>query len=89
MNITDIQDIPTVSAKLANMRKPQEFIVSRVEGNSIDTIYIQSDKSTGAFYPETGKGKFTTKGPYYVDLCAALPYTFPKSFVEECMKVLA
>jgi hypothetical protein len=76
----------TVTAKLAKMRKPQEFIVQAWAGNE---VYIQSDKATGSFDPKTGEGRFTTSGPYFTHLSFACPYTFPKSFVEECMKVLA
>jgi len=82
MNITNIADIPTVSAKLANMRKPQEFIVA----NGKDGVLLK----TGLVYiQQTGEGVLSTAGPYYVHLSGAPRYTFPKSFVEECMKVLA
>lgn len=76
-----------VVGKLANMRKPQEFSVSPLsDGN---TIYVQSDKSTGRFDLRTGKGVLNTKGSYFVHLNAALgakPFTFPAEFVTACLE---
>lgn len=70
-----------VSAKLGNMRKPQEFIVSAYDNGDLQ---VQSDKSIGEFDPNTGIGKLTTKGPYFHHLAFATPYQFPPEFVEAC-----
>lgn len=68
--------IKTFEAKLANMRKPQEFVVYPRK-NHADTIKIQSDKSIGQFDPVTGEGVLNTKGQYFVHLAMGVPYTLP------------
>lgn len=73
-----------VNAKLANMRKPQEFMVSPM---SDDRIMIQSDKSIGIFDYKTGEGRLCMKGCYFPHLALAVPYTFTREFVRECLAV--
>ena len=75
-----------ITAKLGNMRKPQEFIVypTSNQGN----VIVQSDKSIGAFDAKTGEGMLNTKGCYFVHLnrqLGAKPYTFPTDFVVKCI----
>lgn len=75
----------TVTAKLANMRKAQEFIVMPMSDGK---IMVQSDKSIGAFDFRTGKGKLNTKGKYFIHLnMGAVAFTFPAEFVSECLRV--
>lgn len=77
-----------VSAKLANMRKPQEFMVTMSDKGN---IMIQSSKSIGMFNPETGKGLLNVKGCYFVHLSTlggAKPYEFPAEFIAECKEAL-
>ena len=75
-----------VTAKLGNMRKPQEFIVypTSDKGN----VIVQSDKSIGAFDAKTGEGVLNTKGCYFPHLnqfLGAQPFTFPTDFVVQCI----
>ena len=75
-----------VTAKLGNMRKPQDFVVypPSDKGN----IIVQSDKSIGAFDIRTGEGMLNTKGCYFPHLnaiCGAIPFTFPDDFVLKCI----
>lgn len=75
-----------VTARLGNMRKPQDFVVypPSDKGN----IIVQSDKSIGAFDIRTGKGVLNTKGCYFPHLnsiCGATPYIFPDAFVLQCI----
>lgn len=72
-----------VTAKLANMRKPQEFSVMPRSDN---TIQVQSERAIGAFDPKTGAGRLNTKGCYFPHLAAATPYQFPPEFVEQCLR---
>lgn len=78
-----------VSAKLANMRKPQDFtIYPRSKGSPLMTV--QSDKSIGMFNVDTGNGMLNTTGCYFPHLSKAMgakPYQFPKEFVEKCLEV--
>jgi hypothetical protein len=76
--------IKTVTAKLGNMRKPQEFVVyPRKDG---ELVKVQSDKSIGVFDPETGVGRLCTKGSYGPDLVLnGQPYTFPADFVASAL----
>lgn len=77
-----------VTAKLANMRKPQEFSVMRDQNG----IYIvQSDKSTGRFDGK-GRGWLNTKGTTFAHLTfylGARAYDFPAEFVQECQEIYA
>jgi hypothetical protein len=73
-----------ITAKLGNMRKPQEFIVYPGEGDLI----VQSDKSIGKFNRETGKGVLNTRGAYFPHLTMILgakEYQFPMEFVIACV----
>lgn len=75
-----------VTAKLGNMRKPQEFVVypASDKGN----VIVQSDKSIGAFDAKTGEGILNTKGCYFPHLnqfCGARPFSFPTEFVIQCI----
>ena len=74
-----------ITAKLGNMRKPQDFIVYPQSG-STDVIIVQSDKSIGMFDPDTGKGKLNTRGNYFPHLHYGQVYQFPKEFVKECIE---
>lgn len=73
-----------VVGKLANMRKPQEFLVRPATDG---TLYIQSDKSTGKFDFRTGEGVLNTKGTTFMHLqgLGAQPFTFPPDFVRACL----
>jgi len=76
----------SVTAKLGNMRKPQEFVVypPSDKGN----VIFQSDRAIGAFDIKTGEGVLNTKGCYFPHLnqiCGARPYTFPQDFVLQCI----
>ena len=76
----------TVSAKLANMRKEQEFVVYPFKLGE-HFVTVQSDKSIGQFDIETGKGVLNTKGSYFPHLSfGALPYQFPPEFVMACLE---
>ena len=83
--------IKTVTAKLATMRKPQEFVVYPFTPESTGSITVQSDKAIGQFDPITGQGMLNSKGSsskYFVHLMpqlGAVPYTFPREFVDECI----
>ena len=75
-----------VTAKLGNMRKPQEFIV--YPRSDRENIIVQSDKSIGSFDAKTGIGVLNTKGCYFPHLqrfCGAVPFTFPTDFVAQCI----
>jgi hypothetical protein len=76
-----------VTAKLGNMRKPQEFVI--YPPSDKDNIIVQSDKSIGAFNIKTGEGVLNTKGCYFPHLnpiCGAKPFVFPTDFVLACIK---
>jgi hypothetical protein len=78
-----------ITAKLGNMRKPQEFSVYPFNDGD-RTITVQSDKSIGQFDPITGKGVLNSKGSnakYFMHLSpsyGAVPFDFPLDFVEQC-----
>jgi hypothetical protein len=75
-----------VTAKLGNMRKPQDFVV--YPGKDGEDLVVQSDKSIGKFNRETGKGVLNTKGCYFPHLTSFLgakPYDFPMDFVVSCV----
>lgn len=80
-----------VTAKLATMRKPQEFVVYPPSTDDKGRIVVQSDKAIGIFEPETGKGLLNWRGSnskYFVHLhrqLGAEPYTFPEVFIAACM----
>lgn len=74
-----------VVGKLANMRKPQEFLVRPA---SDGTVYVQSDKSTGRFDFRTRKGVLNTKGTSFMHLnpvLGAVEFEFPADFVKACL----
>ena len=78
----------TVTAKLGNMRKPQEFIVTRTDKGR---YMVQSDKSIG-WFGDDSKGMLNIKGSYFVHLnpqLGAKPYTFPYDFVASCIAACA
>jgi len=83
--------IKTVTAKLATMRKPQNFVIYPFKPESNGTITVQSEKAIGRFDPVTGQGVLNSKGQsykYFVHLMpqmGAVPYTFPREFVDECV----
>lgn len=73
-----------ITAKLSNMRKPQDFIVWRTDKGR---YIIQSDKSIG-WFGDDSKGMLNTKGSYFPHLSPTLgakPYTFPPTFVIDCI----
>lgn len=75
-----------VSAKLGNMRKPQDFIVLPVKRGDDPLLMIQSDKSIGIFNYRTGEGRLNTKGCYSPHLAMAKPFNFPMDFVAACLE---
>lgn len=77
--------VKRVWAKLANMRKEQDFLPQLTSGGR---IIVQSDKSIGSFDPATGEGKLNTKGCYFPHLAIATPYKFPPDFVKACIEAL-
>jgi len=74
-----------VSAKLGNMRKPQEFIAMPMSGSQ-PLIMVQSDKSIGFFDYRTGEGKLNTQGCYFPHLSMAKPFRFSQEFVQACLE---
>lgn len=79
--------LPSVTAKLGAMRKPQRFLISPM---STGEILVQSAKSIGKFDPATGVGILNTKGSYFPHLhpvMGAKPFTYPAEFVAEAVKV--
>lgn len=77
--------IAKVTAKLGNMRKPQEFVVTRTDKGR---YIVQSDKSIGAFGDDSF-GLLNIKGCYFTHLnqeLGAKPYQFPAQFVSECIE---
>jgi hypothetical protein len=84
--LKEVRIMKTVTAKIANMRKPQEFVVylTSDKGN----IIVQSDKCIGSFDAKTGIGLLNTKGCYFPHLSqfmGAKQFTFPTEFVLQCM----
>jgi hypothetical protein len=89
--------IKTVTAKLATMRKPQEFVIYPVDlsdPTKPTSITVQSDKAIGKFDPATRKGVLNFRGSnskYFPHLSASLgavPYEFPKEFVEAVLNAI-
>ena len=81
----------TVTAKLAGMRKPQEFVVYPFNpAYDNGTIKVQSDHAIGEFDRKTGKGILNWRGSnskYNVHLSiGAEPYQFPIEFVAQCQE---
>lgn len=81
----------TVTAKLATMRKPQEFVVYPFKPENNGHVIVQSDKAIGQFDPITGAGVLNWRGSggkYFMHLNAfmgAEPFQFPMDFVNECI----
>jgi hypothetical protein len=81
--------IKRVTAKLGTMRKPQNFIVYPKSTDGDGLMIVQSDKSIGAFDPETRKGVLNIKGCYFLHLnriMGAKPFEFPQEFVDDCLE---
>jgi len=77
---------PSVTAKLANMRKPQRFWPQRDQNQ---VYMVQSDKSIGRFDGQ-GRGILNTTGAYFMHLShfmGAKAYQFPAEFVQECQEI--
>jgi len=77
----------SVTAKLGTMRKERRWLVSPM---SDGRMMVQCGDRIGEFWPQTGKGRLSTKGPYFVHLhpqLGGIEFTFPAEFVAECMKV--
>ncbi len=76
----------SVTAKLGNMRKEQNFSVQRDQNG----IYmVQSDKSIGRFDGK-GRGWINFKGAYFHHLTfflGAKAFDFPAEFVQECQEI--
>jgi hypothetical protein len=75
----------TVSLKLANMRKAQEFVVS---ATSDGRFILQSDKAIGIFKLSDGIGKLNTKGCYFPHLTFAAPYNLTVPELLACREAL-
>lgn len=77
------------TAKLATMRKPQDFTV--YPGGPDEVVQVQSDRAIGRFDPQTGVGVLNWRGSsakYGVHLSKFLgaeDFTFPADFVAECL----
>ena len=78
-----------ITAKLAGMRKAQEFTVYPFKPGEL--ITVQSDKAIGQFCPVTGQGVLNWRGSggkYFMHLSkfiGAEDYQFPMDFVEACV----
>lgn len=86
----------TVTAKLATMRKAQEFVVyprPTNVGADYNLVMVQSDKAIGRFDQTTGKGILNYKGSnskYGHDLAperGAIPFQFPQDFIDQCLDI--
>lgn len=81
----------TVNAKLAGMRKEQEFVVYPFNLGD-KTITVQSDKAIGIFDRVTGKGLLNWRGsnskyfPHLNKFMGAEDYQFPAEFVQACFE---
>ena len=79
----------TVTAQLAGMRKPQEFVVYPHQDGA-STVTVQSDRAIGQFDPKTGAGILNWRGsnskyfPHLARMLGAEPYHFPVEFVYQC-----
>jgi predicted dehydrogenase len=78
----------TITAKLAGMRKPQEFVVYPRDGAS---VVVQSDRAIGQFDARTGEGVLNWRGSnekFFRHLAPSLgaePYQFPTEFVARAI----
>lgn len=84
----------TVKAKLAGMRKPQDFVVYKPNMDDPTkpvNVIVQSDRAIGQFDPATRKGLLNYKGShskYFHHLnkmFGAEEFEFPEEFVREVM----
>jgi hypothetical protein len=81
---------PTITAKLANMRTTQTFVVYPRDNDRAPVI-VQSERAIGSFDPHTGEGVLNWRGAkqkYFHHLSPALgaePYTFPSEFVAQAL----
>ena len=81
--------VQTVTAKLAGMRKAQDFVVYPFKLGQT-TILIQSDRCIAKFETETGAGVINwrgSNGKYFMHLSefmGAEKYQFDADFVLEC-----
>ena len=76
----------SVTAKLANMRKPQRFVVQR---DQFGHYHVRSDKSCGDFDGK-GRGILNTKGNTFAHLSLAMgvkAFTYPAEFLQECQEL--
>jgi hypothetical protein len=89
--------IKTVTAKLATMRKPQEFVIYPPDFSKPDQpifVTVQSDKAIGRFDPTTGKGVLNYRGSnskyfmHLVKFMGAEDFQFPVEFVKEVMDAI-
>lgn len=83
----------TITARLAGMRKAQEFVVYPFNPTyDHGTIKVQSDHAIGEFDRKTGVGILNWRGSnakYNVHLSpanGAEPFTFPPAFVAQCQE---
>lgn len=80
----------TVSAKLAGMRKPQDFVI--YPRNDGDDLTVQADTVIGRFNPQTRQGvinykKSTHKGFAHLNkILGAVDYEYPEDFVKQCLQ---
>ena len=75
---------PTVTAKLAGMRKAREWSVMPT---SDDRILVQTIGAVGIFDWRTGAGRLCTRGGYFPHLAVAKAFTFSAEFVIACLRV--
>lgn len=79
-----------ITAQLAGMRKPQEFVVYPYKPDA--PIIVQSERAIGQFDRTTGLGVLNWRGSqskYFVHLSKLLgaePYQFPPAFVAQCQE---
>ena len=78
-----------VSAKFLTMRKADECVVYPADNSG--KITVQGDRLIGQFDAKTGEGVLNYKGsgpkyfPHLSAFCGAMPFTFPREFVEACL----
>jgi hypothetical protein len=81
--------VQRINAKLAGMRKPQNFVVYPFKPGAL--IMVQSDKCIGRFDPVTGRGIINWRGSNYKTsvhlspILGAEEYEFPQDFVDTCI----
>jgi len=89
--------IKTVTAKLANMRKPQSFVIYPPDFSKPDQpiqVTVQSERAIGQFDPATRKGVLNYKGAgskYFMHLTkfmGAEEFEFPEDFVRAVMDAI-